>query len=142
MTLNYLNNYPETKLINFSSGIVYGKKYDFPIIEKNQNTKKFKRIESEYFLSKINSEKKHRKLKHLNIIDFRLFSFFSRYMNLNFKFFMSEVVKSLIENKILITNESDFFRDYIHPKDPFSFLKKCIEKNTINDAFDLYSRNQ
>ncbi len=140
MTLNYLKNYPETKLINFSSGIVYGRKYDFPIIEKNQNTKKFKNMESEYFLSKINSEKKHRKLKHLNIIDFRLFSFFSRYMNLNFKFFMSEVVKSLIENKILITNELNFYRDYIHPKDLHLLIKKCMEKKSINIAFDLYSR--
>ena len=40
----------------------------------------------EYALSKINSEIKHRKLKHLNIIDLRLFSFFSRFMNLKSKF--------------------------------------------------------
>ena len=61
-------------------------------------------------------------------------------MDLSSRFLISEIISSIKQNKKLITNEFDFYRDYIHPKDLFSLLKKCINKNTINDVFDLYSK--
>ena len=67
MTLDYLERFPESKLINFSSGIVYGGNFSSPItktilIDENFDGGK-KNGRSEYALSKINSEIKHRKLK-------------------------------------------------------------------------------
>ena len=142
LTLEYLKNFSETKLINFSSGIVYGGEFSFPITDTVliDETYNYKNIKSEYALSKINSEIKHRASKHLNIIDLRLFSFFSRFMDLKSKFFMSEVVSSIKENKTLFTDNTNFYRDYIHPEDLFLFIKKCVNKNSINGAFDLYSK--
>ena len=142
LTLEYLKNFSETKLINFSSGIVYGGEFSFPITDTVliDETYNYKNIKSEYALSKINSEIKHRAFKHLNIIDLRLFSFFSRFMDLESKFFMSEVVSSIKENKTLFTDNTNFYRDYIHPEDLFLFIKKCVNKNSINGAFDLYSK--
>jgi nucleoside-diphosphate-sugar epimerase len=142
LTLEYLKNFSETKLINFSSGIVYGGEFSFPITDTVliDETYNYKNIKSEYALSKINSEIKHRASKHLNIIDLRLFSFFSRFMDLESKFFMSEVVSSIKENKTLFTDNTNFYRDYIHPEDLFLFIKKCVNKNSINGAFDLYSK--
>ena len=61
-------------------------------------------------------------------------------MDLSSKFLISEVISSIKQNKKLITNEFDFYRDYIHPKDLFLLLKKCINNNPINDVFDLYSK--
>ena len=147
MTLNYLEKFPDCKLINFSSGIVYGGKFSSPItetivIDENFDGRK-KSGKGEYALSKINSEIKHRKLKHLNIIDLRLFSFFSRFMDLKSKFFMSDVVRTIIEDTSgtpsLDYDYADMYRDYIHPKDLFSFIIKCTKKESINDVFDLYS---
>ena len=137
-----MKNFSETKLINFSSGIVYGGEFSFPITDTVliDETYNYKNIKSEYALSKINSEIKHRASKHLNIIDLRLFSFFSRFMDLESKFFMSEVVSSIKENKTLFTDNTNFYRDYIHPEDLFLFIKKCVNKNSINGAFDLYSK--
>ena len=142
LTLEYLKNFSETKLINFSSGIVYGGEFSFPITDTVliDETYNYKNIKSEYALSKINSEIRHRASKHLNIIDLRLFSFFSRFMDLESKFFMSEVVSSIKENKTLFTDNTNFYRDYIHPEDLFLFIKKCANKNSINGAFDLYSK--
>ena len=142
LTLEYLKNFSETKLINFSSGIVYGGEFSFPITDTVliDETYNYKNIKSEYALSKINSEIKHRAFKHLNIIDLRLFSFFSRFMNLKSKFFMSDVVCSITENRYRLNYDyADMYRDYIHPKDLFSFIKKCFKKKSINDVFDLYS---
>jgi len=139
MTLNYLEKFPDCKLINFSSGAVYGEEFDSPVKDSTLPKNPSKDISS-YAIAKIKSEARHREQNKLNIIDLRLFSFFSRWMDLESRFLISDIISSINQNKTLVTNESDFFRDYIHPKDLFSFLKKCIEKNTINNAFDLYSK--
>ena len=142
LTLEYLKKIPKTKLINFSSGIVYGGQFSSAVKNTNLIDENFNdgEIKSEYVLAKVRSEIKHRMLKHLNIIDLRLFSFFSRFMDLSSKFLISEVISSIKQNKKLVTNEFDFYRDYIHPKDLFLLLKKCINNNPINDVFDLYSK--
>ena len=141
LILEYLKNYPNTKLINFSSGAVYGEEINSPIDDTTlQKNLQECDISSPYTIAKIKSEIRHRDLDKLNIVDLRLFSFFSRFMDLNSRFLISEIISSIKQNKKLITNEFDFYRDYIHPKDLFSLLKKCINKNPINDVFDLYSK--
>ena len=141
LILEYLKNYPNTKLINFSSGAVYGEEVNSPIDDTTlQKNLQECDISSPYTIAKIKSEIRHRDLDKLNIVDLRLFSFFSRFMDLNSRFLISEIISSIKQNKKLVTNEFDFYRDYIHPKDLFSLLKKCINKNPINDVFDLYSK--
>ena len=144
MTLDYLERFPERKLINFSSGIVYGGNFSSPITKTILIDENFDGNEKdgrgEYALSKINSEIKHRMLKSLNIIDFRLFSFFSRFINLDAKLLMCEMISSIMQNKKFLTDETDIYRDYIHPKDLFSYVKKCICKDSLNDVFDLRSK--
>ena len=61
-------------------------------------------------------------------------------MDLGTKFLISEITSSIVNNKKFITNKFDFSRDYIHPEDLCSLLKKCIGKDKINDVFDLYSK--
>ena len=139
MILEYMQQNTNTVAINFSSGAVYGEEFDSPVKDSTLPKNQSKDISS-YAIAKIKSEARHREQDKLNIIDLRLFSFFSRWMDLNSRFLISEIICSIKQNKTLVTNESDFFRDYIHAKDLFSFLKKCIEKNTINDTFDLYSK--
>ena len=141
LILEYLKNYPNTKLINFSSGAVYGEEINSPIDDTTlQKNLQECDISSPYTIAKIKAEIRHRDLDKLNIVDLRLFSFFSRFMDLNSRFLISEIISSIKQNKKLVTNEFDFYRDYIHPKDLFSLLKKCINKNPINDVFDLYSK--
>ena len=141
LILEYLKTYPKVKLINFSSGAVYGEEINSPINDTifQKNLQECD-TSSPYAIAKIKSEIRHRDLDKLNIVDLRLFSFFSRFMDLNSRFLISEIISSIKQNKKLITNEFDFYRDYIHPKDLFSLLKKCINKNPINDVFDLYSK--
>ena len=137
LILDYLKNNSDVKLINFSSGAVYGEEINSPI---NDTTPFSLNAHSQYAIAKIQSEIRHRNLAEFNIIDLRLFSFFSRFMDLSTRFLISEIISSINQKKKFITNEFDFYRDYIHPEDLFSLLKKCIDKNTINDVFDLYSK--
>ena len=138
LVLDYLKKYPLVNYVNFSSGAVYGGDFISPV---NSSTK----IEipnykiSPYTLSKIKSEIKHRNLKNFNIIDVRLFSFFSRYMDINTKFLISEIVSSIKYDKKFVTNKIDIFRDYINPEDLFNFIKICINLNS-NCGLDVYSK--
>ena len=137
LILDYLKNNSDVKLINFSSGAVYGEEINSPI---NDTTPFSLNAHSQYAIANIQSETRHRNLAEFNIIDLRLFSFFSRFMDLNTRFLISEIISSINQKKKFITNEFDFYRDYIHPEDLCLFVKKCIYKNTINDVFDLYSK--
>ena len=138
MILDYLKEHTLVNYVNFSSGAVYGK--DFISAAKDSTKIEIPNYKiSPYVLSKIKAEIKHRKLKNFNIIDVRLFSFFSRFMDINTKFLISEIVSSIKYNKKFVTNKTDIFRDYINPKDLFNFLKICINLNS-NCALDAYSK--
>lgn len=141
--LNYLENNPSSLYINFSSGVVYGEEFNIPAEDTTLSKLNVNNPSPGYFYSiaKIYSEAKHRSMNHLNIVDLRLFGFFSRFIDPNSRFFMSEVISAIKNKKILLTNKVDIIRDYIHPKDLFLLVERCIMKNSINDAFDAYSKS-
>jgi nucleoside-diphosphate-sugar epimerase len=126
--LSYLKEHPQTLYINFSSGVVHD-----PIDINKVEHKNF------YQAAKMYSEIKHRSLER-NIVDLRLFSFFSRFIDLNRKFFMCEVINCIKQNKEFITDKKNMGRDYVHPKDLLSLIDKCITKKSLNAAFDVYSK--
>jgi len=45
----------------------------------------------------------------------------------------------ILNKKTFITNDANITRDYIHPKDLFLIIKKCIEIGNLNTAFDVTS---
>lgn len=140
LIIRYLKNNP-CQYLNFSSGIVYG---DFTQPPTNNSISKIGNsdlIHNPYYLSKIHLENKHRSMHSLNIIDIRLFSFFSRFIDLNSSFFMSQVITAIINNEELFTDEQNFFRDFIHPADLFQLVLLCIENLKLNFAVDAYSKS-
>ena len=58
---------------------------------------------------------------------------------MNSGFFISELINALKNNSKFITDKIDIIRDYVHPSDLFSIVKKCIFNKKINDVFDVYS---
>ena len=86
-----------------------------------------------------NSEAKHRAFKTLNIVDLRIFSYFSRYIDLEEGYFITDVLTSILNGKTLVTNDENMVRDYLHPDDLFSMVVKCIDVHTLNAAFDVVS---
>lgn len=130
MCLRYLRIVPETKYIYISSGAVYGN------LDVNNMTP-----QSCYQLSKLYTEAKHRSLQdYNNIIDIRLFSFFSRFANLDDTFFMTQLVKAVRDGSTFVTDNQPMMRDYIHPKDLTMLVEKIITRQTpMNRTFDAYS---
>ena len=95
MILDYLKEHTLVNYVNFSSGAVYGGNFISAVNDSTKIKTPNHKI-SPYALSKIKAEIKHRKLKNFNIIDVRLFSFFSRFMDIKAKFLISEIVSSII----------------------------------------------
>lgn len=141
LILDYLQNNKDALYINFSSGAVYGKDFRSPISKStfvNINVNNIG-IQDCYGISKINSEAKHRSMVNFNIVDLRVFSYFSRFIDLSSKYLITEVLNCIRNNTEFITNSIDIIRDYIHPEDLFNLVEKCILKHSINDVFDVYS---
>jgi nucleoside-diphosphate-sugar epimerase len=75
----------------------------------------------------------------LNIVDLRIFGYFSRFIDLNAQYFMSEVISCVKDGKVLVTGEENMIRDYVHPSDLMSLIEKYIVVQPLNDVFDVYS---
>lgn len=141
LILDYLAKAPDTLYINFSSGAVYGTEFNTFVSEKDLASIDINNIDSSNFyrIAKINSEAKHRALKSFNIIDLRIFNFFSRFIELKSNYFISELLSCIKQEKELKTGSGDMVRDYVHPIDLIDLIEKCIEKQLLNDVYDVYS---
>lgn len=141
LALNSLRVYPDCVYVNFSSGAVYGTTFAEPARPDTACDIAVNRVSpaQHYGIAKLNAEAKHRSLSSQRIIDLRVFAYFSRYIDLDGKFLMPELVRCLIEQKKLSSNPVDITRDYIGPEDLFALVALCIEKGG-NAAYDVYSR--
>lgn len=141
LIIDYLKNNLSTLYISFSSGAIYGADFNTPA-DCNSTRKLLvnsMREEEYYGIARINAEAKHRAYSSLKIIDLRVFSYFSRYINLNDGYLITDIIKAIIEDKILITNNIDITRDYLHPDDLFAMIRACINSGNRNQAFDVNS---
>jgi nucleoside-diphosphate-sugar epimerase len=132
LVLDYLKKKPDTLYINMSSGAVY----TTPGAGNTPMTSA-----DYYTFAKKEAEKRHRALTALSIVDIRIFSFFSRYVNSKSHFLMSEVVDCITNKKVFETSADDIVRDYISPNDLCALILLIIEKGKVNDAYDAYSKS-
>lgn len=141
MILDYLEEHPEAIYINFSSGAVYETKLNMPVNESTCTELDINHIVPDdfYSIAKLNAEAKHRAMADLNIVDLRIFGYFSRFIDRNTQYFMSEVISCVKDSKVLVTGEENMIRDYVHPSDLMSLIEKYIVVQPLNDVFDVYS---
>lgn len=141
LVLDYLQQDHDALYINFSSGAAYGSDFTEPADQGKSAIIDINRISpmDYYTITKINAEAKHRALADYNIIDLRIFGFFSRFIDGNTPFFLSELVNCIKFGNVFVTGDHDMARDYIHPMDLVQMIEKCIASPPINDVFDVFS---
>ena len=141
LCLAYLRAHPDTLYVNFSSGAIYGRDGTVPAGEHTVNRIEVNHIHPTdyYTIARLNSEAKHRAHEKLNIVDLRIFAYFSRFADLNSGYFITEAAKCARDKVILKTGAANMVRDYIHPDDLFTLVRKCAEAGRINAAFDAVS---
>lgn len=142
LILDYIKKNIGTTYINFSSGAVYGTAFNKPVSNTTQTIIDVNNILSEdyYRIAKLNSEAKHRSLNSYNIIDLRIFGYYSRFIDLSKNYLMSDIISCIKENRTLITSPNNIFRDYVHPNDLFNIIKACFEAKNLNQALDVKSK--
>ena len=141
LCIQYVKDNPNSVYISFSSGTVYGKDFSKPVNNSTQTVLDVNKIDIDnfYTIAKIYSEAKHRAYKDLNIIDLRIFSFFSRFSNLNDGYLMSDAALSILNKTTLYTDSNDIIRDYIHISDLSDLILGCAGKK-LNTAIDVRSK--
>lgn len=136
-----LDRCPDALYISLSSGVVYGREYSAPVEENTVNSIRVNHVTAAdyYGIVRLNAEAKHRAFNGLRIVDLRLFSYFSRFIDLTDGYFITEVLDCIINKKVLLTDNLNIVRDYVHPEDLFSIIRKCMDAGKINAAFDVVS---
>jgi len=142
LAISYLkNSNPEALYISFSSGAVYGRGFSDPAGDDSTNCIKVNHLTRQdyYGIVRINAEAKHRAHEELRIIDLRIFSYFSRYINLTDGYFITDLIQALLSNTVLYTDSINIVRDYLHPDDLFGAVSACISSGRLNLAVDINS---
>lgn len=139
--LQYLQITPTAMYINLSSGAAYGSEFETPATGNKHLSLDINNlsIKDYYGISKLNMEAKHRSLNNLKIIDLRIFGFFSAYIDLKSKFFLTDVIEHIQTGEILHTSSENIKRDYVHPEDFLRLVRYCFDENVQNDVYDVYS---
>lgn len=141
LCIKYVEKNSDSKYLFLSSGAVYGNSFCEPNDLLNEAKFSINNLSTEdwYGLAKFNSEAIHRSLPELNIYDLRVFSYFSRTQDVSGRFLLSDVIRAIINNQLLICSSENIVRDYIHPEDFFQLVNLLITSNITNRALDCYS---
>lgn len=142
LVLRYLANHPTSAYINISTGALYGDANEGMACETSLFSVPLNKPADRYFwyrVAKLNSEAKHRAQPRLPIADIRVFGYFTRFIDPNGTFFLSEVVRCLQDKRSFDTDDSDFVRDYIGMDEIMDLIEKLINAGIPNGAYDIYS---
>ncbi|MFZ2448632.1 MAG: NAD(P)-dependent oxidoreductase [Syntrophobacteraceae bacterium] len=142
LAIGYCNRHPDTLYISISSGAVYGGEHSGPVVRDSARRIRVNDLApvDYYGIVRLNAEAKHRAFTHLKIVDLRVFAYFSRFIDLRDGYFITEIIKSILNKEVLVTDSRNMVRDYIHPKDLFSLVVRCMNAGAVNEAFDAVSR--
>lgn len=141
LALCYLLAYPATAYIGFSSGAVYGRDTTGAVDERSAITlsPNAMRATDYYAIAKLNAEAKHRAHQDLWITDLRVFSYFSRFADLDAGYFITDALRCAADKTTLKTDGYDIVRDYVHPDDLYDLVRRCLSGGRRNNAFDVMS---
>ncbi len=141
LILNYIKNNQETAYINFSSGAVYGTSFDKPASKSTKTIINVNNILNEdyYRIAKLNAEAKHRSMDNYNIVDLRIFGYYSRFIDLSKNYLMTDIISCIKDKRTLRTGPENIIRDYVHPLDLTNLIRAYSENKKINQALDVKS---
>jgi nucleoside-diphosphate-sugar epimerase len=136
----YGNRFPDTVIINMSSGSVYGQ--SVPGVDDNTKVEfacNILHVRDMYRVAKFYSEVKHRTWTDINIADIRIYAFASEYIDLNSGFFLADIIKAIQSQDVLEVSPVNIVRDYVSAQDLFELIR-CIYITKSRGVFDVFSK--
>jgi len=142
LAITYLRHSESCRYVHFSSGAIYGGDFAHPVADGQHVMFPINRLSSLAYYQAVllHSEAKHRSLYPLNIVDLRIFSYFSRFQSPDAPFLLSKIISCLLQRQEFVTDTVDIVRDYVHPDDLFRLIESCLLAEQINTAFDVSSK--
>lgn len=141
LALDYIKNHPTCKYIFMSSGAVYGGNFDEPVDQSTLAKIKINDLQPTdwYSIAKLYAEAKHRAISEYSIVDVRIFNYFSHTQDMNARFLITDIVRSIVSEEVLLTSSDDIVRDFITPTDFYQLVKAIINSEPCNLAVDAYT---
>lgn len=142
LVLQELKTHPRRRYLFLSSGAVYGCGFEAPVDGNSQALVPINDIgpENYYSVAKLHAEVRHRSWVDFCIVDIRVFNYFSRYIDLKSRFFISDVVNAIIDRNTLCTSADLMVRDFLHPMDFYRLIDSLLNAPAQNIAIDCYSK--
>jgi nucleoside-diphosphate-sugar epimerase len=142
MALDYLQKHPDCRYFFLSSGAVYGSSFDEPADATTNAMVAINNLlpQDWYGVAKLYAECRHRALPHLSIMDIRVFNYFSSSQNLTARFFISDVIRAIQADEILVTSPQNIVRDYVGASDFYILITSLTNSPPSNDVVDCYSK--
>lgn len=137
-----LTRYPTRRYLFLSSGAAYGNAFIEPATAATQAMIAINDIQLQdyYATAKLHAEVRHRARPDLAIIDLRVFNIFSRTQDIEARFFITDIVRAIRDNRTLQTTADYIVRDFMHPDDFHRLVECLIAAPPANCAVDCYSR--
>jgi nucleoside-diphosphate-sugar epimerase len=143
LALKYLHKNPTCRYIFLSSGAAYCSTFKIPVDEMTNAIVDINNLKPQdwYGVSKLHAECRHRSLNSLSIVDIRVFNYFSSSQDMESRFLITDIVRSIRDQAILKTSAEVMVRDYITPKDFHSIINAILNSPPKNDVIDCYSKS-
>lgn len=143
VALDYLQTHPNCRYIFFSSGAVYGNNFDEAPTINSHSLLPINNIESNYWygIAKLHAEARHRAMPTRSITDVRIFNYFSRTVDLNARFLITDLLRAIRSNEVFQTSITNIVRDYAGPNEVHQLVNRILKSNPMNCAVDCYTRS-
>ena len=141
MVMDYLKAYPTCRYLFLSSGAAYGSSFNEPATSETKAVIPINHLEPHewYGVAKLYAECRHRSHPDLNIVDIRVFNYFSHTQDIEARFLITDIVRAIRDKAVLKTTADYIVRDFLHPSDFYQMVGLLLSSPPANLAIDCYS---
>ena len=142
LALQYLKRQPGCRYIFLSSGAVYGGGFATPADDQTHASFPINQLGAQdwYGMAKIYAETRHRALAELPIVDLRVFNYFSQSSDIEARFLITDILRSIRAEQVLQTSRENIVRDYIGPNEFMQIILKVLMAPPQNVAIDCFTQ--
>lgn len=142
LALAYIKENPSCRYLFLSSGAAYGDVFNEPVTKNTKAAIPINQLKAHdwYGVAKLYAECCHRALSMYSIVDIRVFNYFSHTQDISSRFLMTDIVRAIKANEVLMVGPENIIRDFFGPDD-FCLLVTCILRAPpLNAVVDCYTK--
>ena len=142
LALNYLRKHTGCRYIFLSSGAAYGSNFNTPVDATSSATIAINHLQPQdwYSVAKLHAECRHRSLADMSIVDIRIFNYFSHTQDMEARFLITDIARSIRDRTVFKTSADYLVRDFIGPDDFYQLINSILNSPCMNAVLDCYSK--